>query len=166
MTAFEILLLIASFLTTVNFGILLVFSIVVMPGIAKLDDAAYLRAFQVMDGIIQDKDPIFYFVWIGAVLVQVACMGLGFKELESLKLAGLIVGTALYLIGQGLTICFNLPRNDRVKGLQISTLDSFTVKANRLHFEDGWNRSNLARTILFGTTALIDLVLLLMTDEP
>ncbi len=35
-------------------GLVLGFAIVVMPGIAKLSDQAFLQAFKRMDGIIQD----------------------------------------------------------------------------------------------------------------
>ena len=70
-TAFESSLFVSAFLVTTVFGIMLVFAIVATPGIARLGDGDYLRAFQVIDGVVQDKQPVFYFVWIGAVVATV-----------------------------------------------------------------------------------------------
>jgi len=44
-----------------------------MPGISSLTDREFIRAFQAMDGIIQDNQPLFILVWVGsAVAVIVA----------------------------------------------------------------------------------------------
>ena len=46
------------------------FAAVVMPGIAKLSDREFLLAFKQMDGIIQNNQPAFMFVWVGSVLTM------------------------------------------------------------------------------------------------
>ena len=50
---------IAVLLCSLTAGFLFAFAVVVMPGLKALDDAAYLRAFQLMDGVIQDRQPLF-----------------------------------------------------------------------------------------------------------
>ena len=54
-------------------GFVLLYAIVVMPGLSKLNDKEFLRAFQVTDGIIQNNQPIFIFVWIGSI-ISVICL--------------------------------------------------------------------------------------------
>mgnify|MGYP000408645177 CR=1 FL=1 len=46
-------------------AVVVVFAIVVMPGIATLDDLAFLRAFKAIDRVIQDNQPVFMIVWGG-----------------------------------------------------------------------------------------------------
>ena len=45
-------------------GFILTYAIVVMPGLAKLTDKNFLRAFQVTDEIIQNNQPLFMLIWI------------------------------------------------------------------------------------------------------
>ena len=46
-------------------GFLFAFVLVVMPGIQRLNDREFIRAFQVIDSIIQNNQPIFVLVWVG-----------------------------------------------------------------------------------------------------
>ena len=39
-----------------------------MPGLSNLNDKDFLRAFQVTDAIIQNKQPLFLFTWIGSIV--------------------------------------------------------------------------------------------------
>ena len=43
-----------------------------MPGIGTLDDAAFLRAFKVIDGVIQRNQPVFVFIWMAPQVRLVA----------------------------------------------------------------------------------------------
>jgi len=66
------------------------------------------------------------------------------------KIAWLIIFVGgVYLIGvQGLTMTVHLPLNNRVKKLDISSLDSETSKEERLIFEGKWNFCNKIRTVI------------------
>lgn len=160
-TLFQGSLLASNFLTATVFGELLIFHVVVMPGIAQLDDTAFLRAFQVIDGVIQKNEPTFVSFWIGSVIAVITTAVLGIKELEGGKLVALLAGTAAYLIGQVTTFTINVPRNNRVKRLDIASLDGKMAKAERCFFEPTWNRWNAFRTFLFGFVSLDLLTLLL-----
>jgi uncharacterized membrane protein len=59
MTPFQALLLLAAFLCSLVAGLLFTFAIVVMPGIAKLNDRDFVRTFQAIDGVIQNNQPAF-----------------------------------------------------------------------------------------------------------
>ena len=45
-------------------GFIFTYAIVVMPGLSKLNDKDFLRAFQVTEAIIQNKQPLVMFTWI------------------------------------------------------------------------------------------------------
>lgn len=162
---FQASLLTSNFLCTTVFGEMLVFHSVIMPGIAKLDDGGFLRTFQVIDGIIQNNEPTFVSFWIGSIVSLIMTAVLGLKEFEGGKLVALIVGTVAYLAGQVSTFTINVPRNNRVKMLDIDSLDDFSKMRERAFFEPTWNKWNSFRTVLFGLTSLDLLILLLLTPS-
>ena len=54
-----------------------------MPGIGLfLDNGSFLRVFQVIDGIIQRKQPVFVSIWVGSVIALLVAAGLGWGELD------------------------------------------------------------------------------------
>ena len=55
-------------------GFILTYAVVVMPGLSKLDDKEFLRAFQVTDGVIQNNQPLFILTWLGSVISVVAAI--------------------------------------------------------------------------------------------
>ena len=71
MGIFEIALILATFLCSLVAGLVFVFAVVVMPGIGSLNDREFIRAFQVIDGVIQNNQPAFVFVWIGSAVALV-----------------------------------------------------------------------------------------------
>jgi len=62
----------ATFLCALVAGFLFAFAAVVMPGIHALDDREYLRAFQVIDGVIQKGQPLFMVVGLGSAVALLA----------------------------------------------------------------------------------------------
>lgn len=141
----------AILLCSLTAGFLFAFSVVVMPGITQLDDGAYLRAFQVMDGIIQDNSPLFIVMWVGSVVAMLAvlALGLGFGGLPGVTRALLVGAAALYLGGVQLpTAAVNIPLNNRVQELQIDQLDTPAAERERGTFEARWNRWNVIRTVV------------------
>lgn len=162
MTIFEVTLVLATFLCTLVAGFLFAFAVVVMPGIRSLGDGEFLRAFQVMDRVIQDRQPIFLLVWVGSVIALVASAALGFGELEGTRRLLLIVAVVLYLLGvQVPTALINIPLNNRLQALAIADMDSPARAAARLEFESRWNAANWTRTILAGGVSILLLILLL-----
>ena len=99
MGIFQIALILATFLCSLVAGFLFAFALVTMPGIRSLNDREFIRAFQVMDRVIQNNQPIFVLVWVGSVVALVTSAVLGIGQLDG---AGslLIIFTALtYLLG-------------------------------------------------------------------
>jgi uncharacterized membrane protein len=63
-TVFQVLLLLAAFLCSLVAGFLFAFAVVIMPGISPLDDRGFIRAFQLIDRVIQNNQPLFMLVWV------------------------------------------------------------------------------------------------------
>ena len=137
----------ALFLCSLTAGFLFAFAVVVMPGIEALDDPAYLRAFQVMDGVIQANQPLFMLMWIGSIVAMLAVLVLGVGNASGVVRL-LVVGAAvLYLGGVQLpTVLVNIPLNDRVQSVGVDELDATSARTARAAFEPRWNRWNVIRT--------------------
>jgi uncharacterized membrane protein len=164
-SAFQISLLVSAFFVTVVFGFVLIFSIVIMPGISALKDIEYLHAFQVIDRVIQDNQPVFVVFWIATVPAILTSLGLGIRGCENpFQMSVLVLATLAILIAQSVTVTINIPRNNRLQALDFHNLDSFTAKGERDHFESVWRRSNTFRTWLFAFSSVVLMVLLLIVE--
>lgn len=156
MTGFEISLLLSTLLCGLVAGLVLGFAIVVMPGIAVLMDRDYLRAFQVIDAVIQRGHPIFGAVWVGSALAALVCLGLGFLSLEGLDRALLSIAAVGYLLGvQVPTAVVNIPMNNALQALDLEVASDDECRVIRSDFEARWNRWNVARTIVATVSALL-----------
>ena len=147
--ALPLALITAALLCSLVAGFLFAFAVVVMPGIQRLEDRAFLRAFQVMDGVIQDNQPLFMLVWLGSVVALVLAAVLGIWRLDGAERLLLILVTLVYLAGVQLpTVRVNIPLNNRLQTLDTEALDDAALDGERQGFEAPWNRSNRARTVL------------------
>lgn len=164
MNAFDITLILATLLCSLVAGFLFAFAVVVMPGLSKLDDRSFIRAFQVMDGIIQRNQPLFMLVWVGSVIALLAAAALGLAQLDVAYRAILGISIGIYLLGVQLpTIAINVPLNNQLQKIDIESTDQANLKAAREAFEPKWNRSNLLRTLLAIATASMLLILVATT---
>ncbi len=162
-TLFPIMLTIATLFSSLATGLVFTFAIVTMPGIKKLNDREFIHAFQVMDGIIQDGQPIFILVWLGSVLALIISTVIGFGQLEGLPRILLIVATALYIFGMQLpTIRFNIPLNNQLQTLQVDAMNEEELKTARQEFEPEWNRWNTLRTLVATVACILLFVVLIM----
>lgn len=126
-------------------GFLFAFAVVVMPGLRELDDGAYIRAFQAIDGVIQRDDPLFGLVFVGAIVAMLAALVLGVPALAGVERAMLIGAGALYLGGVLVpTAAVNVPLNNRLQGVDVVGVEERA--AGRRAFEERWNRWNAVRT--------------------
>ena len=64
----SLLLIISILLCGMVTGFIFTFAVVVMPGLSKLSDREFIRAFQVTDEVIQNKQPLFIFTWVGSIV--------------------------------------------------------------------------------------------------
>jgi uncharacterized membrane protein len=159
---FQVTLVAATLLCTLVAGFVFAFAIVVMPGIRALGDGEFLKAFQVMDRVIQNNQPIFMLVWIGSAVALLASTVLGFGQLDGSGRVLLIAALVVYLLGVQLpTLTINIPLNNTVQGLAIDEMDSPALKTAREAFESRWNFSNSTRTVLASLVSVLLVILLL-----
>jgi uncharacterized membrane protein len=159
MELFHLVVLVAAALCALVAGLLFTFAIVAMPGLEKLSDREFIRSFQVMDGVIQNRQPLFVLVWVGSVVAVVLALAMGFQEQDGVIRGLLIAASALYLFGVQLpTARVHLPLNDEIQTVQVDAIGEAEQRKARERFEGRWNRSNQIRTAI----AIVTMVLLLV----
>ena len=141
-------------------GFIFTYAVVVMPGLSKLNDKEFIRAFQVTDGIIQNNQPLFILTWMGSII---SVLGAILSSLVSVGLseAWLIIFVgAVYLLGvQGITISIHLPLNNHIQEMNIDELNDKMLREERVKFEKKWNFFNNIRTGIAVSVSLILLVI-------
>jgi len=160
--AAQVALGLATLLCSLVAGFLFGFAVVVMPGIRKLGNREFLRAFQEMDGVIQRGQPLFGLVWVGSVVAVIAALILGIVPLPGEERVALIIAAAVYLLGVQLpTFVFNIPLNNELQALDIDAAEESVCSSARERFEPRWNRWNVIRTALAAVVAATLVALLL-----
>lgn len=161
MALFQAALIGATFLCSLVAGFLFAFAVVVMPGIRGLNHREFIRAFQAMDSIIQNKQPVFIVVWLGSVITLMLAAVFGFEYLNVTGRWLLIFTTLVYLLGVQLpTFTINIPLNNRLQPLDVDAMDEPAQKAVRMEFEARWNRWNTIRTVFSCLVSALLMVLL------
>ena len=161
MNFIDILLILSILLCSLVTGFIFTYAIVVMPGLSKLKDKEFIRAFQVTDEIIQNNQPIFMLIWVGSIisvlsLIISSVIIIGISE----SLLTIIIGT-IYLFGvQGVTIGIHLPLNNQIQKVNTEELDDQKLHEERLNFERKWNFFNNIRTIIAFLITLMFIVIL------
>ena len=142
-------------------GFIFTYAIVVMPGLSKLNDKDFLRAFQVTDAVIQNKQPLFMSTWIGSIIamlttILVSSVSVGLPETWLILLI-----VVAYLLGvQGITVAIHIPLNNHIQNVKIEELNDETLANERLKFETRWNFFNYIRTSIAISVSVLMLILL------
>ena len=159
---FQAVMVVATVLCSLVAGILFAFATVVMPGIKNLEDAAFIRAFQVIDRVIQGYQPLFMLVWIGSALSTIAAAAIGGWKLAGLDRVVLVLAALIFLLGvQVPTATINIPMNDALQTLDTRTMSETALKRAREAFESRWNQWNIIRTVFAIIVTVLLIVLLL-----
>jgi len=162
MGIFQFTLIAATFLCSLVAGFLFAFAVVVMPGIGNLGDGEYLRAFQVMDRVIQNNQPVFILVWMGSAIALLASAALGIGRLDGTGRVLIIAAVLVYLLGVQLpTFTINVPLNNTVQTLEIDGMEETAREAAREDFESRWNYWNSIRTVLASLVSVLLIVQIL-----
>ena len=159
---FQIILILATLLCSLVAGFVLAFALVVMPGIKNLSDREFIRAFQVMDRIIQNNQPIFVLVWVGSIIALVASAVLGIVKLDGAERLLMIFTVIAYLLFVQLpTFTINVPLNNKLQTLNVDDMDETNLKTARMDFEPRWLRWNSIRTAVSILVSTLLIILLL-----
>ncbi|MGB1859614.1 MAG: DUF1772 domain-containing protein [Arenicellales bacterium] len=129
-------------------GFVFTYAVIVMPGLAKLADKEFIRAFQVTDGVIQNNQPIFMIVWVGSLISVISTLIVSLMGPYSVETVLVIIAGFVYLLGvQGLTVLVHLPLNRRIQTVNVEERDASALREERLLFETRWIRFNWIRTL-------------------
>ena len=162
LTPFQSLVLLAAFLCSLVAGFLFAFAIVIMPGIKRLDAGGFIRAFQAIDRVIQDGQPLFMLMWVGSALSVIAAAVMGVWELDGADRWLVIVAALIYVLGvQVPTVSINIPLNNALQKLDAGTMSETLQSGARTDFEPRWNLWNGVRTACASLTSVLLLLLLL-----
>ena len=121
-------------------GFIFTYAVVVMPGLSNLNNKNFLRAFQVTDAVIQNKQPLFMFIWIGSIVVilstiVVSLVSIGLSKAWLIVLIGIV-----YLFGvHGITVTIHIPLNNHIQNINIEKLNEKSIADERINFEKRWN---------------------------
>ncbi len=162
MDTFQIGLILDTLLCSLVAGFVFAFAAVTMPGIGTLNDREFLQAFQVMDRVIQNRQPAFMLLWVGSIVTLVATCLIGLRQLAVAEQMVLGLAAVAYLVGVQLpTLTINVPLNNQLQTLDVQALDAQALVDARSDFEPRWIRWNTIRTVFACLTAgmLIFLVL-------
>jgi uncharacterized membrane protein len=154
MPFYDISLVIATLLVGLVAGFFFTFSVIFMPGLRRLSNKDYIRAFQAVDSVLQNglpavpTRPIFGIVFFGAILSLVASFVLGVNASTGANQFLLIAAVLLYGFGMILpTMRVHLPLNNKLQTLKVDTMSDDERARARSNFEPRWNRWNAVRTV-------------------
>ncbi len=151
-----LVLLMSILLTGLTAGLCFTWSNAVTPGIGKLDNLAFLQAFQAMNRAI--INPLFLIVFLGPALLLFANVYI-FKNTNTTSLWLFLIAAILFFIGVGLITVFkNVPINEILDKTVLETATQMELADLRKIFEKPWNQWHMLRTI----SALVAFVLLII----
>jgi uncharacterized membrane protein len=142
-------------------GFIFTYAIVVMPGLSSLNDKDFLRAFQVTDAVIQNKQPLFMFAWIGSIVAMLTTILVSLVSVGLPETWLILLISVAYLLGvQGITVAIHIPLNNHIQKVKIEELNDKTLADERLKFEARWNFFNYIRTSIAISVSVLMLILL------
>jgi uncharacterized membrane protein len=152
-----VLLIITATSTALMAGLFYSWSVSVTIGIARLPDAAYLSAMQVMNRAILNG--FFLSLFMGTLVLLPVCTYMFYGQPLTSTFWCLLIATFAYGIGVfGVTMVGNVPMNDALDVFNIQAASASELAAQRLRFEGPWNSLNLVRAIC-GTIAVVFVII-------
>ena len=166
MAFFTGLLVASALLCALVTGFVFTYAVIIMPGLKKLGDREFIRAFQATDEIIQNKQPVFMIVWVGSIITVVGAMSVA-STMPDFVVSWLVIVTgSVYLLGvQGLTIFIHLPLNKRIQQINVGEMDPKALYDQRMLFVDRWARFNIVRAVI-GCIVSASFIMALSLDLP
>ena len=152
---FKIIVLILSVLFTgLTAGLCFTWSNAVTPGIGRLDDMSYLKAFQSMNRVIINFQ--FMIVFMGPTILLFLNAYLFRSNSTAFWL--FLVAAILFFIGIGLVTVFgNVPLNEILDASNLEILSKIELQELRNKFEQPWNHWHTFR-VLSSLTSFVFLI--------
>lgn len=151
----SITLLTAVILTGLSAGLFYAWMVSVIPGTKKVIDITYLESMQSINRAI--LNPAFYLIFMGSPLVL--AIGTVQQYQSGPKFLILLAATLIYLFGTfGVTAFGNVPLNNALDVLDLSSLGEAEIKEFRRSYEVNWNRLHWIRTLFAVLSFLLSVI--------
>jgi uncharacterized membrane protein len=135
-------------------GLFYAWSISVTPGLAKINNESYIRAFQSMNRAI--LNPVFFIAFFGELVLLIYLSYNSFDSSNTAQSWLIISASVLYIFGvMVITIAGNIPLNNELEALKIESMTDEEMKKFRTGFESKWNSLNMIRTICSSVSFLL-----------
>ena len=146
MTALDLITLLSALGCGLIGGVFLAFSSFVMKGLANLPPAQGIAAMQSIN--ITVINPWFMTTFLGTAVLCAAVAVMSVPRWQTPPAAFLLAGSALYLAGSiGVTLVFNVPRNDALARLTPASPEAAVFWAGYLSSWTAWNHVRMAASI-------------------
>ena len=153
----SIVLFLALFTTALSAGLFYAWVVSVIPGTKKIPDQAYLETMQSINRTI--LNPGFFIIFFGALFMLILQTYFQYKIKVDSIFWFTMAAMLIYSIGTiGVTMFGNVPLNNVVDALDLSTMTPEKFKEVRLAYEGPWNQLNMVRTV----ASMISFCLLLL----
>ncbi len=150
----SILLITTTLFSGMIAGLFYAWTISVTPGLAKIDNSSYLKAFQSMNRAI--LNPAFFIAFFGVLALLIYHSYVSFTSQDQAQSWLIISATILYILGiMAVTIAGNIPLNNSLESLQIESMSIEQMETFRSGFENKWNALNLIRTVCSAVSFLL-----------
>ncbi len=160
MIFYQLVQIIAVLLTGLVAGLFYSYSCSVTGGLSKLSDKEYLLAFQSINNVI--LNPWFFTSFMGCIVVLPLATWGTYNTANNFSFWLLLLATTIYITGVfGVTLVGNVPLNNMLKDLDLSTTSSQELFSLRQKFEIPWNKRNLIRTMAATLSFLFTILSLL-----
>lgn len=136
-------LLLATVTTGLTAGLFAAFAYAVMPGLARVDDRAFVAGLRAINQAILNG--WFALCFGGALVCTLAAVLLHLPGGLRGPLPWLIAGLVLYVLVLAVTAAVNVPLNDRLEAGAARLADPAELRAT---FESAWVRWNVVRAVL------------------
>ncbi len=124
-------------------GVFFAFSSFVMKALAQLPANQGIAAMQRINVVV--LNPLFLVVFVGTALLALGCMVVSFLPWNAPRSPLLLASGLLYAVGSFLvTVAFNVPRNDRLAGLDAQSPEAAAYWP--IYLQE-WMRWNHVRTV-------------------
>jgi uncharacterized membrane protein len=143
MSAADVLLLLSGLGAATVGGVFFAFSSFVMKALAQLPAAQGVAAMQRINVVV--INPWFMGVFMGTLLLSIACVVMAFLPWRAPSSAWWLAAGLLYAVGTfGVTMAFNVPRNDWLARLDAASTEA---AAHWPVYVREWTRWNHVRTV-------------------
>lgn len=131
-------------------GVFFAFSTFVMKALAQLPAAQGVAAMQRINAVV--INPWFMGVFMGTLLLSIACVVMALRSASS----ALLAAGLLYALGTfGVTMVFNVPRNNRLERLDATSADAAAYWPAYLREWTRWNHVRTGAALLAAVCAVL-----------